>query len=201
MDLQQKMKQRFDKKIYTARLLFNDIGFLIGNGFKLRSALKNKEINKVFVEKIMAVTTAVNGCVYCSWFHAKQALACGISEQEVKNMMNLQFQANASELELLALLYAQHYAETNRTPDKDITKKLFDYYGEKTAKHIILVIRMIFFGNLYGNTWDAVISRCKGKPAQNSAIIFELFFFLFNFIVMIPLTLIMKLDTKKLKTD
>jgi AhpD family alkylhydroperoxidase len=188
------MKQRFDKKIYTARLLFSDIGFLMWNLPKLRSAFKNKQITKAFTEKIMSVTTAVNGCVYCSWFHAKQAVACGISEQEVKDMMNLQFQANANEFELVALLYAQHFAETNRTPDADMTTKLFDYYGDKTANDIILVIRMIFFGNLYGNTWDAVISRFKGRPAKSSNIIFELLFFLLNFIVMIPLMLVVKAD-------
>jgi hypothetical protein len=43
-------------------------------------------------------------------------------------------------------------------------RKLFDYYGGNMARHII-IIRLIFFGN-YGNTWDAVISRFKGKPAK-----------------------------------
>ncbi|MCD6336717.1 MAG: carboxymuconolactone decarboxylase family protein [Candidatus Marinimicrobia bacterium] len=53
----------------------------------------------------MAVAIAVNGCVYCSWFHAKQAVDSGISEDEIKNMMSLQFQADADEYELMALLY------------------------------------------------------------------------------------------------
>jgi len=100
----------------------------------------------------MTVTTAINGCVYCSWFYAKKAAQNGISEEEVRNMMNLQFQADANAFELMALLYAQNYAETDRKPDVEVTKKIFDYYGNKTAKHIILVIRMIYWGNLYGNT-------------------------------------------------
>jgi hypothetical protein len=49
-----------------------------------------------------------------------------------------------------------------------LPQKLFNFYGDKTAKHIKLLIRIIFFGNLYGNTWDAVISRFKGSPAKNS---------------------------------
>ena len=55
-----------------------------------------------------------------------------------------------------------------------------------TAKHIIQFIRIIFFGNLLGNTWDAVLSRFKGKPAENSCLVFELFFFLLTFWFMGP---------------
>ena len=128
----------------------------------------------------MTIVTAVNGCSYCTWFHAKQAVSSGISEEEVKNMLNLQFKADASEFELLGLLYSQHYAETNRKPDDDMTEKLFEYYGDKTAKHIIIMIRMIFFGNLLGNTFDAFLSRLKGNKAENSNVIFETVFFILN---------------------
>ncbi len=169
------MKQNFDRKIYTAGLLFSDLGFLIWN-----------------TPKIMNVTTAVNGCTYCAWFHAKQALASGISEEEIQNMMNLQFHADAEEFELMALLYAQHYAETNRNPDAEMKQKLMDYYGDKMANDVILVIRMVFLGNLYGNTWDAVLSRIKGMPAKGSNILFELIFFLINFWFMFPLMWLMK---------
>ena len=114
----------------------------------------------------MIVTTAVNECGYCSWFHAKQAVASGVSADEVGDMFQLQFQANASPRELTALLYAQHFAETNRNPDAEMTARLFDDYGERTAKHILVLIRTIYFGNLFGNTWDAVLSRFKGHPAN-----------------------------------
>jgi len=193
-------KQRFDKKIFTARLFLSDIGFLFLNFPGIILAFRNKKITRAFIEKIMTVTTAVNACVYCSWFHAKQALESGISEEEVKNLMNLQFQADVHETELMALLYAQHFAETNRKPGPEMTKKLFDFYGDETARHIILFIRTIFFGNLYGNTWDAVLSRCKGSPAENSNILFESFFFLLNFLIMFPAMILMKKDQgKKLK--
>ncbi len=190
--LENKMKQNFDRKIYTAGLLFSDLGFLIWNTPKIIGISREKKISKAFMEKIMNVTTAVNGCTYCAWFHAKQALTSGISEEEIQNMMNLQFQADAEEFELMALLYAQHYAETNRNPDAEMKQKLMDYYGDKMANDVILVIRMIFLGNLYGNTWDAVLSRIKGMPAKGSNILFELIFFLINFWFMFPLMWLMK---------
>ena len=193
------MKQEFDRKIYSADLLIKDFGFLIWNIPKMIGISREKKITKKFMEKIMTVTTAVNGCTYCSWFHAKQALASGITEEEIKNMMNLQFQADAKESELMALLYAQHYAETNRKPDAEMNKKLVDYYGDKTANDVILVIRMIFFGNLYGNTWDAVLSRFKRDPAKGSNILFELIFFLLNFWVMFPMMWLMNKENRNQK--
>lgn len=162
------MNSAFHKKIFTAKLFWNDVGFLILHAPGIFVAFRDKRLPAAFVEKIMTVTTAVNGCVYCSWFHAKKAVAEGISEEEVKNMLNLEFQTDASESELAALLYAQHFAETNRHPDPEMIQKLTEAYGKDTAAHIRLLIRVITFGNLSGNTWDAVLSRFRGHPAENS---------------------------------
>jgi AhpD family alkylhydroperoxidase len=181
-----KMKQKFERRIFTTGILLHDMKFLFSSMPKMISLARDEKITKVFIEKIMTVVTAVNGCTYCTWFHAQQAVASGISDEEIKNMLNLQFKADASDFELMALLYAQHFAETNRNPDKDMTDKLIDYYRRKTANHIILVIRMIFFGNLLGNTFDAFLSRLKGTPAENSNAIFETFFFIFVAPFMLP---------------
>ena len=185
------MTQKFNKKIYSLKLLLNDIAFIVGNILQITKAMKNKKINKAFVEKIMLVVTAVNGCTYCAWFHAKKAVSAGINKDEVKNMLKLQFKANATKFEMLALLYAQHYAETNRKPEKEMTEKLTEFYGKKNSKHIFLIIRMIYFGNLTGNTFDAFLSRLKGKKAKNSNIIFEFIFFIIIapfFLPLIPYT-------------
>jgi AhpD family alkylhydroperoxidase len=184
------MKQGFDKRIFTAGTLITDIGFLSYKLPEMVGLLRDKKISKALIEKIMTVVSAVNGCTYCTWFHAKQAISSGISEEEVKNMLNLQFHADASDFELLALLYAQHYAETNRNPDNEMTAKLFEYYGITTAKHITLIIRMIFFGNLLGNTFDAFLSRLRGNKAQNSNGAFEAIFFIFTAPFMLPATLL-----------
>jgi len=171
------MKQDFHKRIFSAASLSKDLGCLLLRWPRIVGALRNEEISPAFREKIMLVVTAINECGYCSWFHAKQAVASGVGAEEVGDMFQLQFQANASPRELTALLYAQHFAETNRNPDAEMTARLFEDYGERTAKHIVVLIRTIFFGNLFGNTWDAVLSRFKGKPAEGSSKSFELAFF------------------------
>ena len=170
--------KNFDRKIYTFNLLLKDLCWLLSRFRRFSKAKKSERVDKAFIEKLMLVTTAVNECVYCAWFHAKMAVRSGIEKKEVNDMLNLQFNTDTSNYQTLALLYAQHFAETNRKPDKEMTDKLFDYYGEKSTKEIILFIRAIYFGNLSGNTFDAFLSRLKGVKAKNSNVVFEFFFFL-----------------------
>ncbi len=156
----------YDKKIFSPAILFRDLGFLISRAPALVRAMRNPDIGPVFMEKIMMVVTAVNGCVYCTWFHAKQAVTSGMSDDEIRDTFDLQFHASATEHEMPALLFAQHYAETNRNPEPEMTARLDKFYGEKTARDIMLLIRTIFFGNLLGNTFDAFPSRLKGRKAE-----------------------------------
>jgi AhpD family alkylhydroperoxidase len=179
------MKQTFTRRIYTLPLFRKDLGFFIRNLPEIRQTMK--QLDRTLVEKIMTVVTAVNGCPYCAWFHARQAVASGISTEEVQNMLNLQFQADATADEIPALLYAQNYAETDRNPDPEVTTRLIEHYGSDKARQIQIVIRMIFFGNLSGNTFDAFLSRLKGTKADNSNPLFECLFFLFTAPFMLPL--------------
>ena len=181
------MKRTFSRRIFSPTLFFSDLRFLFGHMLEIQAAMRNTQIDVKFREKIMMIVTAVNGCTYCTWFHAKVAVSSGMNSEEIKNMLDLQFRTDASDFELQGLLYAQHYAETNRHPEKEMTDRLYAYYGETTASHIRLIIRMIFFGNLYGNTFDAFLSRFQGKKPGKGNILFEIFFFLVNAPIFLPL--------------
>ena len=185
-------EEKFTRKIFSFPLFLKDSFFLLYKTPQIFLLLKSKKISRAFMEKIMSIVSSVNACTYCKWFHARQAIACGISKEEVKHLFSLQFQADASDYELTALLYAQHFAETNRSPNKEMTDQLFEFYGKKTAKQILLIIRMIFFGNLYGNTLDAFLSRLKGIKAEGSNIVFEFFFFLINSPIILPILVFSK---------
>ena len=67
-----------------------------------------------------------------------------------------------------------------------MTARLFDTYGTRTATDIVMVIRMISFGNRFGNTWDAVLSRFQGRPVPGGNVAFELAFFLLTCWFMFP---------------
>lgn len=135
----------------------------------------------------MMVVTAVNGCSYCSWFHARTSLGMGMDKKEVVALLNLQFDSDATDYEMVGLLYAQHYAETEKKPDNDMRAKLSAFYGETTATHLCYLLRVISFGNLQGNTFDAFLSRLKGKPAEKSNVLFEGLFFIVHAPFFLPL--------------
>ena len=191
------MQNSFKKRIFTPKIVLGDISFLLGNIGKIKAARKNPSLSHAFTEKIMSVVTAVNGCVYCSWFHTREASAAGVSQSEIDDLFKLQFDTEANNYELPALVYAQRFAETARNPDPLDTAAFVKHYGTKTAGEIMLFIRVIFFGNLAGNTYDAFLSRLKGHPAPDSNAIFEFIFFLFAFPLMFPTSLIIKRQNRQ----
>ncbi len=132
------------------------------------------------------VVTAINGRTYFTWFHAQNAVTSGMSEVEIRDMFDLQFEASASEHQLPGLLYTQQYAETDRNPNPEMTARLNAFYGEDTARDIMLMIRVIFFGNLLGNTFDAFPARLKGQKVEGSSALSELLFYLATFWLMLP---------------
>ena len=77
------MAHGFDRKIFNARIFFSDLGFLLRHLPSAVGAMRNPELGKAFIEKTMMVVTGVNGCTYCTWFHAKEAVKSGLSEDEI----------------------------------------------------------------------------------------------------------------------
>lgn len=195
------MNKYFTERIFTPKPFFRDLGFLAWHLPGIIGLFANKLNSEHLLEKIFIVTDAVNGCIYCSWMDSKLALKSGISADEIANMLKLQFHADASEDELNALLFTQHYAESNGSPDQGMLDNLYAYYGDKTAKDILLAIRAVTFGNLYFNTWRAVISRIRGKPAEHSNALFEFVYFLLNTPIILPFVIIRKFDRKSIKID
>jgi len=187
------MDRNYSRRIFTAKTFFKELGFLIWNSLRLIKVFTNKRIKRL-IGKILIVIDAVNECEYCTWMDAKLAIKNGVSEEEVKNMLKLEFETNISDYELPALMFAQHYAENLGMVDANMQEELTEYYGERLAKDILLAIRAVTFGNLYFNTWGAFPSRLKGNPAVNSNLLFEMIYFICNFIIIVPFILLKKLD-------
>jgi AhpD family alkylhydroperoxidase len=125
---------------------------------EIRQLMRGEVIDAAFRERLMLVVTEVNGCRYCSYAHARQALAEGIPAKEIEALGHGMFDGSPSE-EVSALLYAQHWAETNGKPDPAARERIVEQYGEKIAAGIELALRMIRMGNLLGNTWDYILYR------------------------------------------
>ena len=148
---------KFNKRTYkNLKDFFSDLVFPIRNRNRLKEITNKKLISPAFRERLMLAVTAVNGCRYCSYFHAKQALKSGLTPEEISRLLSGDV-ANCPEEEAVAIIYAQHWAEYDAHPDPEAVLKLQQAYGVEKTEAIHLMLRMIRLGNLLGNSWDCLI--------------------------------------------
>lgn len=150
----------FPRRLYTSFGDFwQDILFIMRNRQRLKYAMRGDLISKKFRERLMLMVTKVNGCRYCSYYHAQEALKAGISDDELESLMTGTIPTDTPKDEIPALLYAQYWAEADSRPDPKIQLKLVDTYGVEKSNEIEMILRVIRAGNLSGNLWDYILYR------------------------------------------
>jgi AhpD family alkylhydroperoxidase len=149
----------FNRRIYRRwSELAADVKAVLAQRDRMRALMRGEWIDAAFRERLMLAVTAVNGCRYCSYVHARQALASGMSSADIAALQQGMLAGSPPE-ELPALLYAQHWAEFNAAPDPVARARVLDQYGPETVAAIELALRTIRIGNLLGNTFDYVLYR------------------------------------------
>ena len=150
---------KFNRRAYhSLGDLWHDVRFPLQNRAQMRRAMQGDLVSFPFRERLMLAVTAVNGCRYCSYYHAQEALKAGLPEEELQKLL-VGVIDDAPPEELPALLYAQHWAETDGDPDPTVQQKLVETYGPERAQAIETVLHMIRTGNLLGNTGDYWLSK------------------------------------------
>jgi AhpD family alkylhydroperoxidase len=182
------MSTTFDRRIYTLAAFRIAVKDVFGRMEELRRAARSGRVSRAFAEKIMLAVTRVNGCRYCAYGHTHAALAMGVKETEIQQIISGEL-GSFPEQEAVALAFAQHSAECASKPDLVAEQRLVAYYGPETSGDIQAYLRIITFGNLYGNTFDAFLSRLSGAPAAGSSLWSELGVLLGAF-VLVPLELL-----------
>jgi AhpD family alkylhydroperoxidase len=184
----------FEKRIYRPRTLIADLKEMLTHMDDLRAAARADRVDRAFAERIMLAVTEVNGCRYCSYGHTRAALHAGVTEEELQSLKIGDFDSLPDE-QRVALLFAQHYAEQGGHPDPEARERLVATYGEETASDILAYIRMITLGNLLGNTFDAILSRFAGRPAEDSSLLSEIAVLLLV-VLFVPLGLVIALGSR-----
>lgn len=139
--------------------LLRDLAFVLRNAHRLRSPL----VSPALRERLMLVVTAVNRCRYCAYAHARLALRAGVPGEEIQHLLGGRVR-EAPAYEVPALVYAQHWAESDGRPDREARRALKMEYGAATAEAIEVLLRAIRIGNLAGNAWDeALCSLSHGR--------------------------------------
>jgi AhpD family alkylhydroperoxidase len=149
--------RRYNKRIYGSPLEFlTDMVILARNIRNISRLMRRKVISGDFRERLMLAVTSVYGCRYCNWVHTREALRHGVGADEIGGLLKGSLDA-CPQGEAVALVYAQHWADSNAKPDPEACRKLEQAYGHQKSEAINLILRMIRVGNLAGNTWDCFL--------------------------------------------
>lgn len=153
------MTKAFKRRLYPSVSDFAaDLRATMGRPRQMRAMMRGDNLDPAFRERLMLAVTAVNGCRYCSYYHARQALVVGISAEEA-NALAAGLMENCPPEQLPAVLYAQHWAESDARPDPAARQRVVELYGLETTEAIELALHTIRIGNMAGNTFDYVLYR------------------------------------------
>jgi len=153
------LAKQFNRRTYPSLSAFiADLKPIMAQRDQMKPLMRGDLIDTAFRERLMLAVTAVNGCSYCSYAHARRALAEGIDGSEVEALLDGVVEHSPTE-EAAALLYAQHWAETAGKIDPVARERIIETYGEGSVNAIELALRTIQIGNLLGNTMDYVLYR------------------------------------------
>jgi len=132
-------------------------------------------VPKQFTERIMLSVTNVNGCKMCSYYHIEEALASGMNQREIQQLLEGGTGIPADQA--VGTAFAINYAESKGKINPVFLKRLKDTYGAKKAASIIAACRVI----MVGNTLGIAVDRLKNKIS-----FFREFFIFLGGVVLIP---------------
>ncbi len=167
------MKSAFHKRVFTLPQLLR-ISLQAGVRLPLLGkALLLPATSRKLREQVMLACTSVNDCRYCAWAHTHLALKNGVDIEQMNALLASPDQPLANEREGIAMLYAQHFAEQSGKPSAEAKERLSSVFSGAEVREIHAYLYAIYFANLSGNTFDALLLRLQGKSAENSHLLTE----------------------------
>ena len=141
-------------KVYESwREIFPDLLFMLTNTTRLTKVYRGG-LPPPLRERLMVAAAAVYGCRFCSWLHTREALRIGVDKEELARLVAGVMEGCPEEYSI-AVLYAQHWAESNAYPDPEAVRRLEETYGEEKANLVNVVLRpirlVLFVEDLWGS--------------------------------------------------
>ncbi|HDD56034.1 MAG TPA: carboxymuconolactone decarboxylase family protein [Chloroflexi bacterium] len=153
-------KPAFPRRYYRGwKPFWRDLKYLFSRQEQIKEAMRSDLITPAFRERLMLAVTEVNRCRYCRTFHVGQAREAGITSEEIAIYLSGTIPEDIPEDQKLAVCFAQHWAESETLPDPEFQTRVIQAYGEKTFQAMSIVLRMIWMGNLMGNTADYLLFK------------------------------------------
>ena len=95
--------------------VLSDTVYLARNLRWMLKASRGSVISHAFRERLMLAVISVYGCRYCTWAHTGAALRHSVGREEIAGLLAGSVEGCLEE-ELVALIYAQHWADTDARP-------------------------------------------------------------------------------------
>jgi len=154
-------RKEYPRRIYhNPAELLRDLRAVRRERRRVRALHNGESVNAAFRERLMLAVTQVNGCRYCTYVHAKAALRAGVGFADVAALADGAIEGCPRE-QIPALLYAQHWAESDGKPDPEARQRVLETYGEAGTEAVELSLRAIRVGNLVGNSVDYLLYRAS----------------------------------------
>jgi alkylhydroperoxidase family enzyme len=139
-------------------------------------AIYDGRLNEGSREELMVAVAFQNQAPYCNWGHRIWASLAGISDEELGKIEKL----NLDELDpkvATAIIYVRALVSSEwQDAPRDLRQQMHEYFTWREIEDIELIARAMDISNRAGNTWDAMLSRLKGQPIENSDLLSEIFF-------------------------
>ena len=164
---------KFRKRVFTPITLVSSLMKAVISSPILIAGLIKPATSRALREKVMLATTSVNDCRYCSWVHTRAALNKGIDIEEVNQLLAGVTGNISDEKEAVAIIFAQHYAEEMTKASNEMKTTFNEAFKGRAKLEVLSYIYAIYFANLAGNTFDALLARFKGKKSEDSSFFVE----------------------------
>jgi len=164
----------YRKRTMTAREFAGSLYSLAPDASMIYKIWGKQEIDPGFREELMLAVAKLNDCRYCTWGHHEWAYLSGVPEEELAQIENMD-PAGFDRSKWVAISYVRALVSANYGPvSAELREELEGHYSAHEIKEIELVARVMDIANRGANTWDAMRSRMKGNPANDSHLLDEI---------------------------
>lgn len=133
-----------------------ELGWIVFHPVTIVRLLAGKRLDPLLRERVMLAVTEVNRCTFCAWAHTRAALKEGVPREEVDALIGGSLDGVPPE-HVIAVLFAQHWAETAGRPDADARARFEAAYGAETVRGLDTAMRFIRFCNYFGVLAERVL--------------------------------------------
>lgn len=164
----------FKKRTMTAPQFVGSLASLLPELRTLYEVWGRNELDPGFREELMLAVSQLNDCRFCTWGHHEWAQISGVSNEELAQLESLD-PSGFDRRKWVAIAYVRALVKRDfKGVQPELRRAVQHKFSPQEIRQIELVARVMDIGNRGSNTWEAMVSRLRGKPAPDGRILDEL---------------------------